>query len=429
MTTQSARCFAAAQQLLVGGVNSPVRAYKAVGGIPPFIRRGAGAYLWDVDERRYIDYVCSWGAMILGHAAPSIVAAVQQAAGDGLSFGAPTERETELAQLIQRAMPMLERIRFVCSGTEATMSAIRLARAATRRDKILKFAGCYHGHADYLLVKAGSGALTCGEPDSAGVPADFARHTLVAEYNDVAGVRSLFKQYPREVAAVIVEPVVGNMGCVPPREGFLSALRSLCDEFGALLICDEVMTGFRVALGGAQQVYGVRPDLTCLGKVIGGGLPVGAYGGSADLMDRVAPLGPVYQAGTLAGNPLAMAAGIAALQGLHAPGAFATLQQRAQQIADGLAAVCRELHIPCQTTSVGGMWGFFFTDQPVYSLADTVRCDTARFRRFFHAMLAAGINLAPSPFEASFVSLAHSTEDIQQTLEAARAALQVTTSN
>ncbi|MBI4239138.1 MAG: glutamate-1-semialdehyde 2,1-aminomutase [Deltaproteobacteria bacterium] len=423
MKTNSADCFAAAQRVLVGGVNSPVRAYKAVGGTPPFIQRGAGAYLWDVEGKRYTDYVCSWGAMILGHAAPSIVTAVQQAATEGLSFGAPTERETMLAQLIQHAMPTLERIRFVCSGTEATMSAIRLARAATGRDTILKFAGCYHGHADYLLVKAGSGALTGGEPDSAGVPADFARHTLVAEYNDAAGVRALFQQHPREIAAVIVEPVVGNMGCVPPTAEFLPALRALCDTYGALLICDEVMTGFRVALGGAQQHYGVRPDLTCLGKVIGGGLPVGAYGGRVDLMERVAPLGPVYQAGTLAGNPLAMAAGIAALQGLQVPGAFEILQQRAQQLAEGLADVCRSVNVPCQTVQVGGMWGFFFTDQPVRSLADTARCDAARFRRFFHAMLQAGVNLAPSPFEASFVSLAHSTEDIDQTLTAAREAL------
>lgn len=420
---QSERLFAKAQSVLVGGVNSPVRAFKTVGGIPPFIRRAAGAYLWDEDSNRYIDYVGSWGVAILGHAHSDVVAAIQAAAAEGVSFGAPTEREVRLAEMIRTALPSMERVRFVTSGTEAAMSAIRLARGFTKRDKIVKFAGCYHGHADCLLVKAGSGALTLGRPDSAGVPNDFARHTIVATYNDIDGVGQIFANAPKDIAAVIVEPVAGNMGCVAPLPGFLPGLRRLCDDYGALLIFDEVMTGFRVAHGGAQILYNVRPDLTCLGKIIGGGLPIGAYGGRRDIMEQVAPLGPVYQAGTLSGNPLAMAAGIATLSILQERESYAHLEQSTRTLVEGLQKIAVSLGVACQAVQAGSMWGLFFADRPVRSLADAQRADGKRFRRFFHAMLERGVYLAPSPFEAGFVSTAHTAADIETTLGACEEAL------
>ncbi len=408
----------------MGGVNSPVRAFRRVGGTPPFVARAEGAYLWDVDDRRYIDYVGSWGPAILGHAHPKVIAAVQTAAARGLSFGAPCELETQLAEKVRALMPSLERIRFTSSGTEATMGAIRAARGFTRRDDIIKFDGCYHGHADFLLVKAGSGALTGGRPDSAGVPADFTKHTHVARYNDLVGVEKIFKANHESVAAVIVEPVAGNMGCVPPVAGFLEGLRDLCKKYGALLIFDEVMTGFRVALGGAQQLFGITPDLTCLGKVIGGGMPVGAFGGRRDIMEVVAPLGQVYQAGTLSGNPLAMTAGLITLEMLETPGTYDKLNHLTQQLANGFQELANAANVPLTTTSVGGMWGYFFHKGPVCNLDDVMQSDIGRFKKFFHTMLAAGIYLAPSPFEAAFVSLAHTTKDIDATLLAFQSALE-----
>lgn len=410
--------------VLAGGVDSPVRSFKNVGGVPVFIDHAEGAYLWDVEGKKYIDYVGSWGPAILGHAAPNVVKSVQLAAQRGMSFGAPCAAETELAEIIRDVVPSMERIRFVNSGTEATMSALRLARGATKRDKILKFSGCYHGHADCLLVQAGSGALTLGEPDSAGVPADFARHTLVAEYNDLEAASQIMAKHSKEVAAIIVEPVAGNMGCVLPHPEFLLGLRSLCDQHGALLIFDEVMTGFRVALGGAQSIYKVKPDLTCLGKVIGGGLPVGAYGGRREIMDLLAPLGPVYQAGTLSGNPLAMAAGIATLSELKKSQVYEKLSQMARQLTAGLKEVCDSLDVPCQTATIGGMFGLFFNPAPVHNLLNAQTSDTLLFKKYFHAMLNRGIYLAPSPYEAGFVSLAHTESDIEATLKAARSSLQ-----
>lgn len=395
---------------MVGGVNSPVRAYRAVGGTPPFIARGEGAYLWDVDGNRYIDYVCSWGAMMLGHAHPAIVAAIHDAAQRGTSFGAPTDAETVLAEMIRAALPSMERMRFVSSGTEAAMSAIRLARGFTRRDTIIKFAGCYHGHADALLVKAGSGALTLGEPDSAGVPAAFAQHTLVCDYNDTQAVERLFHTQGNSIAAVIVEPIAGNMGMVEPLPEFLPMLRHLCDQFNALLIFDEVMTGFRVAWGGAQRIFNITPDLTCLGKVIGGGLPLAAFGGRRDIMEQLAPLGPVYQAGTLSGNPLAVAAGIATLRALNQSGTYEQLHTRTTQLANGLTAICRAAKTPVHTTARGGMWGISFAT-------------AQHFKPFFHTMLSHGIYLAPSAFEAAFVSLAHTEEDVVITLQCTQSAL------
>lgn len=396
--------------MLVGGVNSPVRAYRAVGGTPPFIARGEGAYLWDVDGNRYIDYVCSWGAMMLGHAHPAIVVAIQEAAQRGTSFGAPTDAETQLAEMIRAALPSMERMRFVSSGTEAAMSAIRLARGFTQRDTIIKFVGCYHGHADALLVKAGSGALTLGEPDSAGVPAAFAQHTLVCDYNDTQAAERLFQTHGNAIAAVIVEPIAGNMGMVEPLPDFLPTLRRLCTQSNALLIFDEVMTGFRVAWGGAQRIFHITPDLTCLGKVIGGGLPLAAFGGRRDVMEQLAPLGPVYQAGTLSGNPLAVAAGIATLHALNKAGTYEQLHTRTTHLASGLTEICRAANIPIATTARGGMWGFAFADPK-------------RFTPFFHALLANGIYLAPSAFEAAFVSLAHTEDDVVMTLQCAKSAL------
>ncbi|MBG6242136.1 MAG: glutamate-1-semialdehyde-2,1-aminomutase [Candidatus Symbiopectobacterium sp. Dall1.0] len=418
---KSESLYAAAQQLIPGGVNSPVRAFNGVGGVPLFIERAEGSHLYDADGNAYIDYVGSWGPMVLGHNHPAIRQAVIVAAERGLSFGAPTEMEVHMARLVTSLVPSMDMVRMVNSGTEATMSAIRLARGFTGRDKIIKFEGCYHGHADCLLVKAGSGALTLGQPNSPGVPADFARHTLTCIYNDVDSVRQAFEQYPDDIAAIIVEPVAGNMNCIPPLPEFLPGLRALCDEFGALLIIDEVMTGFRVALGGAQAHYGVVPDLTCLGKIIGGGMPVGAFGGRRDVMQALAPTGPVYQAGTLSGNPIAMAAGFACLSEVAKPGVHDTLTALTTQLAQGLEAAAKAQHIPLVVNHVGGMFGLFFTDAPsVTCYQDVTQCDVERFKRFFHLMLAEGVYLAPSAFEAGFMSLAHSQQDIEHTIAAAR---------
>ncbi len=421
MTTQSQRLFAQARQAIPGGVNSPVRAFRGVGGEPIFFKRGEGAYLWDEDDRRYIDYVGSWGPMILGHAHPRVITAVKAAAERGLGFGAPTRIETEMAERIKALVPSIEKVRLVSSGTEATMSAIRLARGYTGRDTIIKFEGCYHGHADSLLVKAGSGALTLGVPTSPGVPADVARHTLTLAYNDSAQVRAAFAQYGQSIAAVIVEPVAGNMNCVPPVPGFLQTLREECTRAGSVLIFDEVMTGFRVALGGAQALYRITPDLTTLGKVIGGGLPVGAFGGRVTIMDRLAPEGPVYQAGTLSGNPVALAAGLATLNELAAdPGFYPQLTAKTQALADGLRERAQAAGVDLTTQTVGGMFGLFFTrERKIETFAQVMACDVARFRKFFHGMLAAGVYLAPSAFEAGFVSRAHSDADIAATLAAA----------
>ncbi|MDU2730545.1 MULTISPECIES: glutamate-1-semialdehyde 2,1-aminomutase [Pantoea] len=419
--SKSENLFAEAQRLIPGGVNSPVRAFNGVGGTPLFIERADGAWLYDADGKAYIDYVGSWGPMVLGHNNVEIRNAVIEAATRGLSFGAPTEMEVKMAQLVCELVPSMDMVRMVNSGTEATMSAIRLARGFTGRDKIVKFEGCYHGHADCLLVKAGSGALTLGQPNSPGVPADFARHTLTCTYNDLDSVRAAFEQYPEEIACIIVEPVAGNMNCIPPQPDFLPGLRALCDEFGALLIIDEVMTGFRVALGGAQAHYNVRPDLTCLGKIIGGGMPVGAFGGRREVMDALAPTGPVYQAGTLSGNPIAMAAGYACLTQIAQPGTHKTLTERTTQLAQGLLAAAEAENIPLVVNHVGGMFGIFFTDaDSVTCYADVTKCDVERFKHFFHLMLEEGVYLAPSAFEAGFMSLAHSAEDIDRTVDAAR---------
>lgn len=419
--SKSENLYAEAQRLIPGGVNSPVRAFTGVGGVPLFIERADGAYLYDADGKAYIDYVGSWGPMVLGHNNAIIRNAVIEAAARGLSFGAPTEMEVKMAELVCELVPSMDMVRMVNSGTEATMSAIRLARGFTQRDKIIKFAGCYHGHADCLLVKAGSGALTLGQPNSPGVPADFARHTLTCTYNDLDSVRAAFEQYPQEIACIIVEPVAGNMNCIPPQPEFLPGLRALCDEFGALLIIDEVMTGFRVALGGAQAYYDVTPDLTCLGKIIGGGMPVGAFGGRREVMAALAPTGPVYQAGTLSGNPIAMAAGFACLSQIAQPGTHATLTALTDQLCAGLLAAAEAENIPLVVNHVGGMFGIFFTDaDSVTCYADVTKCDVERFKRFFHLMLQEGVYLAPSAYEAGFMSLAHSQEDIQRTVDAAR---------
>ncbi|HVH06678.1 MAG TPA: glutamate-1-semialdehyde 2,1-aminomutase [Myxococcota bacterium] len=411
-----------ARRRIPGGVNSPVRAYGAVGGTPPFAASGKGAYLTDEDGNRFIDYVGSWGPLILGHAHPAVLKAVRAAAARGTTFGAPTRLEVELAEKVCAAVPSVERVRFVSSGTEATMSALRLARGATGRRRILKFAGCYHGHADALLVAAGSGVATLGIPGSPGVPEAFVSLTLSAPYNDLAATAALFQRFGAEIACVIVEPVAGNMGCVPPVRGFLEGLRELCDRYGALLIFDEVMTGFRVAWGGAQGLYGVRPDLTCLGKVVGGGLPAAAYGGRADLMAEIAPEGPVYQAGTLSGNPLAMAAGLATLEQLAKRGAYPTLTALAGTLTEGLAELAAEAGVELTTAAVGGMFGFFFHPGPVESFEDAKKSNAARFKVFFHAMLEGGVYLAPSAYEAGFVSLAHRQRELDRTLEAARRA-------
>ena len=421
--TNSERLFRAAQALLPGGVNSPVRAFRAVEASPLFITRGDGAYLYDADGNRYLDYVASWGPLILGHRHPVVMAALARCIKEvGTSFGAPTELETELARLITAALPAVEMVRLVNSGTEAVMSAVRLARGYTHRDKIVKFVGCYHGHADYLLIKAGSGALTLGVPDSPGVTAGAAADTISADYNDLEGLNEIFTQEGENIAAVLVEPVAGNMGVIPPRPDFLPGLRRLTREYGSLLIFDEVMTGFRVAYGGAQELFGVTPDLTCLGKVIGGGLPVGAYGGRKEIMEQVAPLGPVYQAGTLAGNPLAVTAGIATLQLLNQPGVYETLETKAAALAAGLAAAAAETGVAVRFNRVASMLCAFFTSTAVTDYASARTADPKRFAAYFKAMLEQGIYLAPSQFEAAFVSTAHSEADLAATTAAARKA-------
>jgi len=423
MGERSRRLFQEASRYFPGGVNSPVRAFRAVGGDPFFVSHAGGSRISDVDGNSYIDYVGSWGPMILGHAHPRVVAAIQGTAKSGTSFGAPTELETRLARLVQAAFPSMERMRFVSSGTEACMSALRVARGFTRRDAIVKFEGCYHGHADSLLVKAGSGVITFGVPDSLGVPAELARHTLTVPYNDLDALRALFNQRGAEIAAVIIEPVAGNMGVIPPQAGFLSGLREITRQHGALLIFDEVITGFRIAWGGAQEVSGVRADLTSLGKIVGGGVPVGVYGGRADIMEQVAPLGGVYQAGTLSGNPLAMAAGVETLSLLQAPGFYADLEAKGQRLADGLVEAAAASRVPAHTNRVGSMLTTFFTGVAVTDYATAKTSDTKRYGVFFHAMLDRGVSLAPSQFEAAFISAAHSAEDLDATVAAAREAL------
>ncbi len=418
--SRSEDLFQAAQVHIPGGVNSPVRAFKGVGGTPIFFKSGKGAYLFDEDDNKYIDYVASWGPMILGHTNTAVVDAVRASLDNGLGFGAPTEIEIEMADKVCEIMPSMEMVRMVSSGTEATMSAIRLARGYTQRDKIVKFEGCYHGHSDSLLVKAGSGMLTLGEPSSPGVPAALAEHTITLTHNDIDSVRKAFAEAGEQIACIIVEPVAGNMNCIPPLPGFLEGLREICDEYGTVLIFDEVMTGFRVALGGAQAVYNVKPDLTTLGKVIGGGLPVGAFGGKKEIMSHIAPLGPVYQAGTLSGNPLAMAAGLAMLKAVSAPGFYEQLSAKVELLTEGLEAVAMANGVPFTTSRVGGMFGLFFTDQKqVTSFSETMACDADKFAKFFHGMLEQGIYLAPSAFEAGFISAAHTQDDIEATLAAA----------
>ena len=418
--TRSHDLFINAQKHIPGGVNSPVRAFNGVGGDPVFFKRAKGAYVYDEDERQYIDYVGSWGPMIIGHAHDEVLAAVQQTMQNGLSFGAPTELETLMADKVCELVPSIEMVRMVSSGTEATMSAIRLARGHTGRDKIVKFEGCYHGHSDSLLVKAGSGALTMGVPTSPGVPASLAEHTITLSYNDAQQVRDTFAKMGNEIACIIVEPVAGNMNCVPPVAGFLETLREVCDQHGSVLILDEVMTGFRVGLGGAQGHYGITPDLTTLGKVIGGGMPVGAFGGKKEIMQQIAPLGPVYQAGTLSGNPVAMAAGLKTLELISQANFFDTLADKTMALAEGLRMRAAKVGIALTTNEVGGMFGFFFTDaKKVTRFEQVSQCDQQRFKKFYHGMLAEGIYLAPSAYETGFVSSMHSDDNITATLDAA----------
>jgi glutamate-1-semialdehyde 2,1-aminomutase len=418
--SKSDQLFEQARQTIPGGVNSPVRAFNGVGGTPRFIESADGAYLYDVDGQAYVDYIGSWGPMLLGHNHPAIKAAVIKAVEKGLSYGAPTEIEVLMAEKVRQIVPSMEQVRMVNSGTEATMSAIRLARGYTGRDKIVKFEGCYHGHADSLLVKAGSGALTLGQPNSPGVPADFAKHTLTCVFNDLDSVREAFTQYGSEIACIIVEPVAGNMNCIPPVPGFLEGLRAICDEFGALLILDEVMTGFRVSLRGAQGHYNIDPDLTTLGKIIGAGMPVGAFGGKKKVMQYIAPTGPVYQAGTLSGNPVAMAAGLTMLDLLLEPGLYEQLSAKTARVAEGLKAAAARHGIPLAINHVGGMFGFFFTEETEITRYEQVtRCDMERFKRFYHLMLEEGVYLAPSAYEAGFLSLAHGDKEIEHTLAAA----------
>lgn len=420
---RSKKLFEEAKKHIPGGVNSPVRAFRSVGGDPLFIRKAKGSKIFDADGKAYVDYVLSWGPMILGHAHPKVTSALRKAIADGTSFGAPTELEITLARLVKKAVPSIEMVRMVSSGTEATMSAIRAARGSTGRDGIIKFDGCYHGHGDSLLVKAGSGVATFGLPDSPGVPADLAKHTLTAAYNDLDAVRDLCSAEGDRIACIIVEPVAGNMGCVPPEPGFLKGLRDICDRHGIVLIFDEVMTGFRVAYGGAQALYGIRPDLTCLGKVIGGGLPVGAYGGKHIIMEKIAPVGPIYQAGTLSGNPLAMTAGIETLKLLGKAGVYKTLEKLSAELEQGLTEAFSEAGVPSSFNRVGSMFTGFFTQQKVKDFASAKTSDTARFGNFFRAMISNGVNMAPSQFEAAFLSLAHTRADIAKTVEAARKSL------
>ena len=421
LSAKQQQLFKQANKHIPGGVNSPVRAFNGVGGTPVFIEKAQGAYLWDVDGKRYVDYIGSWGPMILGHAHPDIVKAVQTAAEDGLSFGAPTVHETTLADIICEIVPSIEMVRMTNSGTEATMSAIRLARGYTGRDKIVKFEGCYHGHSDSLLVKAGSGLLTLGEPTSKGVPADFAKHTITLPYNDIDALKDCFAKYGQDIAGVIVEPVAGNMNLVKPIAGFLEAIRDVCDEYKSVFIIDEVMTGFRVALGGAQAHYNVTPDLTTLGKIIGAGLPVGAFGGKREIMECIAPLGGVYQAGTLAGNPLAMRAGIKMFEHLREPNFYQNLSDKLDILLKGLKQAADEAGIAMHTEQIGGMFGLYFTKQTqIQSFDDILKCDVEAFKKFFHGMLKRGVNLAPSAFEAGFISSAHTDEDIAFTIEMAK---------
>ncbi len=421
-TTQNDILFSRAQQSTPGGVNSPVRAFRSVGGTPRFIIRADGAYLWDADSKRYIDYIGSWGPMIVGHNHPKVIKAVQDAASRGLSFGAPTEGEIEMAEEICRLVPSIEQVRLVSSGTEAVMSALRLARGATGRDMMIKFEGCYHGHADSMLVKAGSGLLTFGNPTSAGVPEDFAKHTLVLDYNDAQQLKDTFAKLGDKIACVIVEPVAGNMNLVRATPEFLQTMRELCTQHGALLIFDEVMCGFRVGLGGAQALYSIKPDLTVLGKVIGGGMPVAAFGGRKDIMQHLAPLGGVYQAGTLSGNPVAVAAGMTTLKLIQAPGFYDNLTAQTRKLVDGLTAVAKEAKVAFSADSVGGMFGLYFAAQIPGNFAEMMKCDKDRFNAFFHAMLDEGVYLAPSAFEAGFVSIRHDDAIIDATIEAARRA-------
>ncbi|MDH5518203.1 MAG: glutamate-1-semialdehyde 2,1-aminomutase [Gammaproteobacteria bacterium] len=414
------KIFDQAQQHIPGGVNSPVRAFKGVGGDPVFIKRASGAYIIDDQDKQYIDYVGSWGPMILGHAHPEVIQTVKDTAENGLSFGAPTEIETLMANKVCELVPSIELVRMVSSGTEATMSAIRLARGFTGRDTIVKFEGCYHGHSDSLLVKAGSGALTLGVPTSPGVPAALAEHTLTLDYNNIDMVREAFSEYGDKIACIIVEPVAGNMNCIPPLPGFLEGLREVCDEYGSVLIFDEVMTGFRVALGGVQGYYNIKPDLTTLGKVIGGGMPVGAFGGKREIMQHIAPLGPVYQAGTLSGNPVAMAAGLKTLELISADGFFEQLNSKVQSLVDGILEKASAAGIPMSSNVIGGMFGLFFTEaEKVTDFKQATQCNIERFQAFYHGMLDQGIYLAPSAYEAGFVSSAHSAEDLQKTIDAA----------
>ena len=422
MTSRNETLFARAQKSIPGGVNSPVRAFKSVGGTPLFITRGAGARIWDADDRSYIDYVGSWGPLLLGHAHPDVVHAVRKAAKSGLSFGAPTELEIEMAETLIKMVPNMELVRLVSSGTEATMSALRLARGFTGRSLIVKFEGCYHGHADSLLVKAGSGALTLGQPSSSGVPAEVAQQTVVLSYNDSEELRRTFAQSGDKIACVIVEPVAGNMNLIAPDPAFLAEMRALCTQHGAVLIFDEVMTGFRVGPQGAQGLYGIRADLITLGKVIGGGMPVGAFGGRRDIMEKIAPLGRVYQAGTLSGNPVALAAGMATLNGLLAPGVFEGIAAAARSLTEGLAAIARQQGIAFSAQNIGSMIGLYFRATPPTSFAEVMQCDKERFNRFFHAMLDRGVYLAPSAYEAGFISAAHGKAEIDATLAAAEAA-------
>lgn len=419
MISRNQQLFERSQEFIPGGVNSPVRAFKSVGGTPIFFRRGQGAYVWDADDKNYIDYVGSWGPLILGHAHPEVIEAVEAAARNGLTFGAPTEAELEIAELLCKLVPSLEQVRLVSSGTEATMSAIRLARGYTGRNRIIKFEGCYHGHDDALLVKAGSGALTFGHPSSAGVPAETASSTMVLDYNDLAGVEQAFGQFGQEIAAVIVEPVAGNMNLIAPNPGFLQGLRQLCTQHGSVLIFDEVMTGFRVGLECAQGLFNIKPDLTTLGKVIGGGMPMAAFGGRREIMQCLAPLGAVYQAGTLSGNPVAVAAGLATLRLVQAPNFYEKLSARTRQLTDGLAAVAKKHGIVFCAQAIGGMFGLYFRENPPGSYAEVMSCDRDAFNRFFHAMLQEGVYFAPSAFEAGFVSAAHGDAEIGKTLAAA----------